>query len=116
MKHLIAFVSIAATFNLTAPAFAGEGSSCHFHGTKPAAASSVLGCADQRKLSLVKTGKLDASWQAVQKDAIELVNGSKGKEWKVVYKNPGVTDQSKATLYMFFTHPGNFVAANFTGQ
>ena len=28
----------------------------------------------------------------------------------------GATDKSKETLYMFFTPPGNFIAANFTGQ
>ena len=29
---------------------------------------------------------------------------------------PTAKDKSKETLYMFFTLPGNFIAANFTGQ
>ncbi|MCU0925878.1 MAG: DUF6488 family protein [Hydrogenophaga sp.] len=32
------------------------------------------------------------------------------------FKNPAATDASKQTLYLFFSQPGNFIAANFTGQ
>ena len=42
--------------------------------------------------------------------------GKKGKEWKVTFKDPAAKDKTKETLYMFFTQPGNFIAANFTGQ
>jgi hypothetical protein len=31
-------------------------------------------------------------------------------------KNPGATDKTKASLFMFFTPVGNFIAANHTGQ
>jgi Family of unknown function (DUF6488) len=55
-------------------------------------------------------------WQAVKHDKAEVVEGKKGREWKVTFKNPAVTDKSKETLYMFYTVPGNFIAANFTGQ
>ena len=116
MKHLIALVSLASAFALSTPAMADEGSSCHFHGKKPAAESTVLGCASAYKNSLVKNGKLDSSWQAVKEDKVEMADGKKGKEWKVTFKNPAVTDKSKETLYLFFTLPGNFIAANFTGQ
>lgn len=119
MKKLIAATSIIATlaaFAIATPARASEGGSCHFHGSKSATEATVAGCASQRKASLIKTGKLDASWQAVQQDKIETIDGKKGKEWKVTFKNPAVTDRSKETLYMFFTSPGNFIAANFTGK
>ena len=46
----------------------------------------------------------------------ELVDGKKGKEWRVSFRNPAAADKSKETLYMFFTPPGNFIAANFSGQ
>jgi hypothetical protein len=101
----------------TAPsARADEGGSCHFHGSKPAAEATVLGCAAQRRDNLVKAGKLEASWSAVKHDTIALVDGKKGKEWKVAFKDPAAKDPAKATLYMFFTPVGNFIAANFTGQ
>jgi len=66
--------------------------------------------------ALVKSGKLDASWSAVKQDKIESVDGKKGKEWKVTFKDTAAKDKSKETLYMFFTPVGNFIASNFTGQ
>lgn len=109
------------TFGLTIAAFAnpvvaGPGDGCHFHGSKPAAESVVIKCADQRKESLVKGGKLEASWATVKHESISMIEGKKGKEWRVVYKNPGATDKAKVSLFMFFTPVGNFIAANHTGQ
>jgi hypothetical protein len=116
MKHLtIAIVSAAALLG-AAPAFADKGSSCHFHGSKPAAEETVLSCAAQRKDSLVSSGKLDASWKAVKHEKVEQVDGKKGKEWKITFKNPQVTDTTKQTLYVFLSPVGNVVAANFTGK
>jgi hypothetical protein len=96
--------------------WADPGGSCHFHGKKPATEATVNGCALQRKDNLVKTGKLDAVWSDVKPASIEAVDGKKGKEWKVTFKDAAAKDKSKETLYMFFTLPGNFIAANFTGQ
>ena len=116
MKTWIAMTALASTLLFTPHAMAGEGGSCHFHGNKPATEAVVTDCAAQRKASLVKAGKLDASWQAVKQDKAELVDGQKGKEWKVSFKNPAVADAAKQTLYIFFSQPGNFIAANHTGQ
>jgi hypothetical protein len=116
MKHLIAFATLASAFSFATPAIASEGGSCHFHGYKPASESTVVGCANQRKDTLVNGGKLDKAWQAVKHDKAEMVEGKKGKEWKVTFKDANAKDKSKETLYMLFTLPGNFIAANFTGQ
>ena len=97
-------------------ALAGGDGECHFHGNKPASEAVVIGCASQNKAAQVKAGKIDASWQAVKHDKAEVVEGKKGKEWKVTFRNPTVADKSKETLYMFYSVPGNFIAANFTGQ
>ena len=115
MKSLVIASALVSTL-IAAPALASEGGSCHFHGSKPATEAVVADCASQRKASLVKAGKLDASWQAVKQDKAELVDGKKGKEWKVSFKNPAVADATKQTLYVFFSQPGNFIAANHTGQ
>jgi Family of unknown function (DUF6488) len=114
----IALPIAALTLGLLAtPARADAGGSCHFHGSKPAAEATVLGCAAQRKDKLVKDGKLDATWQPLKHDKAELVDGKKGnKEWKVSFKHPAPKDPAQATLYMFFTPTGNFIAANFSGQ
>ena len=116
MKTWLAMTTLASTLLFTPHAMAGEGGSCHFHGNKPVPEGVVKDCAEQRRASLVKTGKLDASWTAAKQDAIELVDGKKGKEWKVRYSNPAAADKAKQTLFIFFSHSGNFIAANFTGQ
>lgn len=116
MKHIIITIASAAVLGLTPPAFASAGGSCHFHGNKPAAEATVVSCAVQRKDVLATSGKIDAAWKAVKQEKIEQVEGKKGKEWKVTFKDPAARDKTKETLYMFFTAPGNFIAANFTGQ
>ncbi len=114
MKKLLASFSLVLAS--VGPVLADPGGTCHFHGSRPAAESVVLKCADQRKASLVKEGKLDASWSPVAHESIAMVDGKKGKEWRVVYSNPAITDKAKTSLYMFFTPVGNFIAANHTGQ
>jgi hypothetical protein len=112
-KTLLAF----AILGLSTAAQAGADASCHFHGSKPAAQATVVQCAVQYKDKLVEGGKLEKSWQTVSQTAsIEQVDGKRSKEWKLSFKNPSATDKSKDTLYLFYTLPGNFVAANHTGQ
>jgi hypothetical protein len=116
MKKVLSLAAVFLCGALAAPAaFADEGGRCHFHGAKPAVETVVRDCASQRKAALVKAGKLDKNWQALAVDKVEQVDGKKGKEWKVTFKDPAAKDKSRETLYMFFTLPGNFIAANFTG-
>ena len=116
MKTLIAISALASTLVFAPQASAGEGGSCHFHGSKPTTEGMVKDCAEQRRATLVKGGKLDASWGSAKQGAIELTDGKKGKEWKVRYTNPAAADKAKQTLFVFFAHNGNFIAANFTGE
>jgi Family of unknown function (DUF6488) len=116
MRYLT--VIIAAILVGVAPinAWADKGDSCHFHGSKPAAETIVIGCADARRDTLVKSGKLHASWSTVKHEKLEQIDGKKGREWKVSYKNAAAPDKEKQSLFMFFTLPGNFLAANHSGQ
>lgn len=116
MKHIIIAIASAAVFGISAPAFASPGGSCHFHGNKTASEATVVSCAVRRKETLAASGKIDAAWKAIKQEKIEQVEGKKGREWKVTFKDPAAKDKTKETLYMFFTMPGNFIAANFTGQ
>jgi len=116
MKTLFGALGISLAVAVSSPALAGPGDGCHFHGSKPAVESVVTKCADQRKESLVKSGKIDSSWGPVKYESISMIDGKKGKEWRVVYQNPAAIDKAKMSLYMFFTPVGNFIAANHTGQ
>jgi hypothetical protein len=117
MKNIISIAAIAAaSFSFAPQVLASEGGSCHFHGSKPSKESVVVGCATKQKDALIKKGRLEATWQAVPLDKAEQVDGKSAKEWKLTFKNPAATDKTKDTLTMFFTLPGNFIAANFTGK
>ncbi|MGI9218832.1 MAG: DUF6488 family protein [Hydrogenophaga sp.] len=116
MKTLATLAGLLLSLLAAPAALADVGGSCHFHGNKPASEAIVSDCATQRKNALVKAGKLPASWQSVKIEQAELVDGKKAKEWKVTFKNPAAPDAAKQTLYLFFSQPGNFIAANHTGQ
>lgn len=116
MKKMLKVLGFTFVLGLSQSVMAGAGDGCHFHGSKPAAESVVVKCADQRKDSLVKRGKLDGSWAGVKHESIAMIDGKKGKEWRVTYKNASAADKTQANLYMFFTPVGNFIAANHTGQ
>lgn len=116
MRTLISAI-VFSLFTLTPlVSNAGPGGSCHFHGSKPAAQTTILQCANQRKAALVQDGKLDKSWTDIKQASVDYIEGKKGKEWKVVFANPRAPEQTKTNLYLFFTPPGNFIAANHTGQ
>ena len=112
------FVSLCAAGALASalPAFAGEAEVCHFHGSKAASQETVAGCAVKRQQSLISSGKIGKSWQAIKPASFEQVEGQRGKEWMVTFKDPAAADKGKETLYMYFTAQGNFIAANFTGK
>ena len=101
---------------LSLPALAGDAEDCHFHGGQAATQETVSGCAIKRQQALISGGKIDKSWQAIKPASFEQVDGQRGKEWKVTFKDPAAADRAKETLYMFFTAQGNFIAANFTGK
>lgn len=116
MKSLVSAIIFSFLTFVSFASNAGPGDSCHFHGSKPAAETTIIKCADQRKDVLVKGGKLDKSWASIKYESIEYIDGKKGKEWKVTFANPDAPDQAKRSLFMFFTPPGNFIAANYTGN
>jgi hypothetical protein len=116
MKNFIQILTLALAITSSQSVFAGAGEDCHFHGSKPAAKETVLKCADKRMERLIARGKLDAGWKAIAPESITAIDGEKGKEWKVVIKNPAANDKTKATLYLFFSENGNFIAANHSGK
>ena len=111
MKNLLRITILITALIFSSGAIADEASSCHFHGKEV-----VINCAVERKELLIKQSKIDPSWKAIEQDKIELVDGKKGKEWLITFTNPTVDDKMKEKLYIFFTAPGNFIAANFTGK
>ena len=116
MKRIALSVLCAAALSCGQLALADKGGSCHFHGASPAKQETILVCAVQRKDALVASGKIDASWKGVKHEKLEQVDGKKGKEWKVTFRNPAVAEKGKQALFVFLSMPGNVLAANFSGR
>lgn len=116
MNKLPTTLLAASGLLFSLPAVAGGAEDCHFHGSKAATQDVVAMCAAKRQQALVSSGKIDISWQAINAGSFEQVDGKRGKEWKVTFKNPAAADKAKENLFMFFTLQGNFIAANFTGK
>lgn len=116
MNKLLMTLFAASGLMLSMPALAGDAENCHFHGSKAATQDVVSSCAVKRQQALISSGKIDKSWQAIKPASFEQVDGQRGKEWKVMFKDPAAADKTKENLYMFFTAQGNFIAANFTGK
>ena len=116
MKPLFISLLAAVALSLSASASASGEGDCHFHGSTTAKQETVSDCAAKRQQQLIASGKLDKAWQGIKPASLEQVDGQKGKEWKVTFKDPAAADKAKETLYMFFTPQGNFIAANFTGK
>ena len=57
-----------------------DAESCHFYGSKPACESAIVNCASLGKDTLIKAGKLDASWQTIKHDNADLVGREEGQE------------------------------------
>ena len=112
MKTVLTF---GLTLMMISPlAMAGEGSRCHFHGSTQAEKSTIEQCGLERKNLYLKNGTLDTSWSNIEPSVIEIVDGAKAKEWRLQFDNPNALDSSKRSLYMFFSLPGNFIAANYS--
>ena len=116
MKQLTTAIFTAAALTFSLPVFASDAEDCHFHGSAAATQQTVLGCAVKQQQKLVAGGKIDRSWLAIKPSTPEQVDGKRGKEWKVTFKDPATADKTKENLYMFFTAQGNLIATNFTGK
>lgn len=116
MKTFVLTASLLSALAISPQVQAGEGGSCHFHGSKPVAEAVIIDCANQRRDALVKSGKLESSWTHVKHAKMEQLNGKRGMEWKLTYQNTMAADKAKASLYMFYEPAGHFVAANHTGN
>jgi Family of unknown function (DUF6488) len=116
MKNIHIYLTMIWVLLFSTVAIAGAGDDCHFHGNKPASKEVVYKCADQRKAKLISRGKIESSWESVKPESITVIDGQKGKEWKVMFVNPAVSDKSKSNLYLFYSESGNFIAANHSGK
>ncbi len=102
-----------------APVMAGSGHSHDAdggHSLAPISSDEAVTKASKKVKQLSDTGKIDATWSGVTAASVEQKSYSKGPEWVITYKNNKVSDQTKQTLYLFFSLDGHYIAANYTGN
>ena len=122
VRKLTAFFFLIFSIS-SVPAIAGGGHD-HEHGHKhhddhahdPVSADTASHKAMKKVAQLAKRGKIDASWEGIKPSSVEQKTFAKGDEWVVVFENEKVTDQSKQTLYLFYSLEGHYIAANYSGE
>lgn len=66
---------------------------------------------------LAAAGKIEPSWQRdASLHSTELRAGKLAPEWVVVFTNASAQKLDQATLYVFLSTSGAYLAANFTGN
>ena len=119
MKYLISTPLIIMMFLFGHTALAGPGSG-HSHGHEhhhgPITSEQDVIKATKHVQTLVKKGKIDASWSGVTSNSVEEKSFGHGPEWVVTFENKAINDPEKQTLYVFYTLNGKYLASNFTGQ
>ncbi len=98
---------------LSTPVFAGAG---HDHAHEPISQEKAGELAAKNLETLVEKGKIDKSWSGKPVSGVEKKTFSKGPEWVVTFKNEELADESKRTLYMFYSLDGHYLATNYTGN
>ncbi len=116
MKTLIIMLLFSSLFTAT-PAFAGAGHDhSHGHSHGPISKEKAIHKAEKQLGQLVKRGKIDKSWADKKATSVVKKAYSGKQEWVVTFNNPGISDKSKQTLYMFFKLDGHYLATNYTGK
>jgi len=110
-------ICLLILFSLSSPlAYGGEG---HDHGNEPVEPISESAAGEKAMAvvkSIIKNGKLPASWATLEPDKIGQKTYKKGPEWVVTFMNPEAEDKDKRTLYVFLSLAGKFLGANFSGN
>ena len=117
MKNLLKALLMSALFS--SPVMAG-GSHSHgkdgSHTMGAITSSSVMMIAAKKVNQLAEAKKIDRSWAGLQADKAIQKNFGHDDEWVVTFNNAAIKDQSKQTLYVFYTLDGHYIAANYTGN
>ncbi|MCG8611602.1 MAG: DUF6488 family protein [Pseudomonadales bacterium] len=101
----------------TSPAFAGAGHN-HGHGDSHAPISQAEAKTAGKEVieKLINESKIDGSWAKISAGEATQKEFGGRTEWVVVFKNDGISDPEKRTLYVFLSLDGGYIAANYTGN
>ena len=78
--------------------------------------SAIKKMAKQELKRLTVQKKIDGSWLFVPISKMSKTNYNYNNEWIVEFKNVGIKEKSKQTLYVFISVYGDLMGANYTGK
>lgn len=119
MKNIIKTITVAALLGMSTTALvAGPAGAGHSHGTtqKQLSKEEILEVSQKHITLLVKTKKIDPSWEQSKHTDMKQQTINNYKEWVVEYKNTHVQETTKQTLFIFVDVYGQVLAANHTGK
>jgi len=119
MKNIIKTITVAALLAMSTTALvAGPAGAGHSHGTtqKQLSKEEILEASQKHIILLVKTKKIDPSWEQSKNTDVKQQTINNYKEWVVQYANTQVQDSTKQTLFIFLDVYGQVLAANHTGK
>lgn len=112
---LVALLAMSTTALVAGPSGIG-----HSHGNettkKQLSKEDVLDVSKKHITLLIKSKKVDPSWEQSKHTDIKQQTVGTFKEWIVEYKNTQVQDTAKQTLFIFVDVYGQVLAANHTGK
>lgn len=116
MKNVSVVILLSSLF-FVVPAMAGSGHSHgHSHAQEKITDKEAIGLATKKVRQLAAIGKIDKTWAGIDAISVEKKKFSHDHEWVITFKNKKVSDQSKQTLYLFYSLGGRYIATNYTGK
>lgn len=121
MKNIMKKITVVVLLGMSTTALvAGPSGIGHSHGNettkKQLSKEDILEVSKKHITLLVKSKKVDPSWEQSTHTDIKQQTVSGFKEWMVQYKNTQVQDVAKQTLFIFVDVYGQVLAANHTGK
>jgi len=116
MKNLtIKFLLTATLFAIPALA-GGNHNHGHSHEQKAISSEKVSVKAIEKVKQLVKTNKIDISWDGIKPSNTQKKVFNHDPEWVITFKNNKISNVKKQNLYLFYSLSGKYIAANYTGN
>ena len=119
MKTLIKATVVTLALSFTT-LYAGSGHSHdhggHSHAQTKISKDDVQKTAKKQLSRLIKNNKIDNSWSNVAISNIQKKQFHHNTEWVVSFRNKGIKDKTKQTLYIFVSLYGKVTGANHTGK
>ena len=110
-RKFLTIMMVAVSLSTADIVLADEAGSCHFHGKKIAKEETVSNCAADRKELLLWTARLTCPGRWLNRRRSSWQMEKKATNGWLSSLTPLLPIRPKGSFYLFFTAPGDFIAA-----